>query len=98
MGDKMSYGDMMYCKNCKKTFKDTWLIHDTRTDKLLTNCPFCRSKHTINATNLIDEFERMSRVQKGGKYGGLLDSYERFYTFLKRKQKIFNKKNLGEKK
>ena len=46
---------MLYCKNCKKIFKDTWTNHDTRTNnKLMTNCPFCISNNIINLTLVIN--------------------------------------------
>ena len=53
------YGDMIYCRNCKKTFKDTWAVRNTRIEHIIVNCPFCLSKDTLNATQFIEEFEAM---------------------------------------
>lgn len=76
------YGDMMFCVTCNRTFKDTWVMHDTRTDKVMTNCPFCNSMNTVNASMLLWQHEETKELS------------DKFYNELKRKLMIFEQKQL----
>jgi hypothetical protein len=71
------YGDMMYCRNCGKIFKDTWRLRDTRTEQVLTNCPFCKSCSTINASAFIEKYEKAGGESNGGKYKTMKQIYEK---------------------
>ncbi len=84
-------GDKMYCKHCKKLFNDTWNMYDTRThEKLITNCPFCLSKDTINATQYVEEYEKKKKHQfKSVKYGD-----EKLYLTIKDKLLSLNVLNV----
>jgi galactose-1-phosphate uridylyltransferase len=88
---------MMYCENCGKTFKDTWTIHNTRTEKVETNCPFCKSNYTMNASKFIEEFESLNGREKFGKYVIKDKQYLLFhnneYKMLKKKNMIYRAKN-----
>lgn len=47
--------------NCKKVFLDDWIIYNTRTDKVLSNCPFCMCMHTINASVFLEKYDKKMR-------------------------------------
>lgn len=91
------YGDMIICTRCNKTFKDTWTNHDSRTEKVQINCPFCLSDDVINASEFIDKYESMNKYETGGGK----KEYGEKYKILKRIYKLFiekNKKMLVQKK
>jgi len=50
------YSDVIYCLNCKKAFKDTWVLHDSRIEKVMLRCPHCKSINTINATKAVRKY------------------------------------------
>ncbi len=79
----MMYGDMMYCKNCGNAFKDCWRGHDTRKENLLiSNCPKCYSKHTMNADAFIEKYEAQDTQNRY--------SYTILYNHLKTLEEKFD--------
>ena len=83
------FGDKMYCMNCGKIFRDTWTPHNTRTDNIISNCPFCMCMHTINASVLLEKGKH--------KYFKPLHRNE-FVNMLRKKILVFNKKKFKRKK
>jgi len=83
------YSDIMYCKTCGILFMDCWRGHDTNTERLLiTNCPSCRSMHTMNVDGFIKDYEQSHRTEQ------YKASYTILYNHLKHLRNVYihNKK------
>jgi hypothetical protein len=55
----------MYCRTCDGIFIDIDKKHDSRIEKMIINCPYCLSMHTINATKYIKyDYEFKMDIEK----------------------------------
>lgn len=58
------YSDVLYCMECNKAFKDTWVLYDSRVDKVMLKCPHCGSINILNATKVVIDYENGDKFNK----------------------------------